>query len=132
MCLQCTRWVFGGYFIHFLAMYLQCTCQVHQPLPPVSHSPSTGANLVQGPKSDPEAWSDSLIFFGLFDGPLKQNLESEDPRSPPLYQRCSKFNPKHHGVWDTANYLEITSMMYEDHKVKKTYDDHERWAISEC
>jgi len=35
MCLQCTRWVFGGYFIHFLAMYLQCTCWVHRPLPPV-------------------------------------------------------------------------------------------------
>ena len=35
MCLQCTGWVFGGYFIHFLAMYLQCTCWVHRPLPPV-------------------------------------------------------------------------------------------------
>ena len=34
MCLQCTGWVFGGYFIHFLAMYLQCTCWVHRPLPP--------------------------------------------------------------------------------------------------
>ena len=41
--LQCTRWVFGGYFIHFLVMYLQCTCQVHQPLPPVrSDSKSVG------------------------------------------------------------------------------------------
>jgi len=35
MCLQCTGWVFGGYFIHFLVMYLQCTCWVHWPLPPV-------------------------------------------------------------------------------------------------
>jgi len=35
MCLQCTEWVFGGHFIHFLAMYLQCTCWVHRPLPPV-------------------------------------------------------------------------------------------------
>ena len=35
MCLQCTGWVFGGYFIHFLVMYLQCTCRVHRPLPPV-------------------------------------------------------------------------------------------------
>ena len=36
MCLQCTRWVFGGYFIHFLAMCLQCTCWVHWFLPPVT------------------------------------------------------------------------------------------------
>jgi len=36
MCLQCTRWVFGGYFIHFLVIYLQCTCWVHWPLPPVT------------------------------------------------------------------------------------------------
>jgi len=38
MCLQCTGWVFGGYFIHFLVMYLQCTCWVHWPLRPVDEA----------------------------------------------------------------------------------------------
>ena len=36
MCLQCTEWVFGGYIVHFLVVSLQCSHQVHHPLPPVS------------------------------------------------------------------------------------------------
>ena len=36
MYLQCTGQVYGGYIIHFLAMYLQCIGPVHHPLPPVS------------------------------------------------------------------------------------------------
>src|ERR1700742_1720280 len=35
MYLGCTGWVHPWYFIHFLAMYLQCTSLVHWPLPPV-------------------------------------------------------------------------------------------------
>ena len=27
--------VYGGYFVHVLAVYLQCTSLVHYPLPPV-------------------------------------------------------------------------------------------------
>ena len=29
------RSVYGGYFVHVLAVYLQCTSPVHHPLPPV-------------------------------------------------------------------------------------------------
>ena len=36
MYFQCSRLVYGRYFIHFLAVYSQCTCPVHHPLPPVS------------------------------------------------------------------------------------------------
>ena len=35
MNLGCTRWVLTGYFVHFLAIYLQCSSPGHHPLPPV-------------------------------------------------------------------------------------------------
>jgi hypothetical protein len=35
MYLWCTALVFGRFFVHFLAMYLQCSCLGHHPLPPV-------------------------------------------------------------------------------------------------
>ena len=35
MNLGCTGWVLAGYFVHFLAMYLQCSSPGHHPLPPV-------------------------------------------------------------------------------------------------
>ena len=35
MYLRYTGWVWGGFFIHFLAMYLQCPSPVHHPLSPV-------------------------------------------------------------------------------------------------
>jgi hypothetical protein len=41
MSLEYSRWLFGEFFVHFLAMYLQCTGSGHHPLPPVlfaSHS----------------------------------------------------------------------------------------------
>jgi len=34
--LSVPRSVYGGYFVHVLAVYLQCTSPVHHPLPPVS------------------------------------------------------------------------------------------------
>ena len=36
MCFQCTKWVHCDYFVHFLAMYLQCSSSGHQILPPVT------------------------------------------------------------------------------------------------
>ena len=36
MYLQYPGWIFGWYFVHFLAMYLWCTGWEHYPLPPVS------------------------------------------------------------------------------------------------
>ena len=36
MYLQCTGQVYGGYIVHFLAMYLQCTNPVHHSLPSVT------------------------------------------------------------------------------------------------
>jgi len=34
---KCVCNVLGGYFVHFLVMYLQCTCQVHHPLSLMLH-----------------------------------------------------------------------------------------------
>ena len=36
MNLGCTGWVFAGHFVHFLAMYLQCSGPGYHPLSPVS------------------------------------------------------------------------------------------------
>jgi hypothetical protein len=36
MSLKSSGWVFGRFFVHFLAMYLRCTGSGHHPLPPVS------------------------------------------------------------------------------------------------
>jgi len=42
MYFQCSRLVYDRYFVHFLAVYLQCTCPVHHPLPPVTVDNVTG------------------------------------------------------------------------------------------
>jgi len=34
--LPVSRLVYGGYFVHVLVVYLQCTSLVHHPLPPVN------------------------------------------------------------------------------------------------
>src|SRR6267154_2580665 len=47
----CVRWVHPWYFVHFLAMYLQCTSSGHHPSSPVStwsSRPSAGAGSWSG------------------------------------------------------------------------------------
>ena len=46
MNLGCTRWVLAWYFVHFLAIYLQCSSPGHHPLPPVTPSVLSGSNVV--------------------------------------------------------------------------------------
>ena len=44
MNLGCTGWVLAGYFVHFLAMYLQCSSLGYHPLPPVSSSSESSSS----------------------------------------------------------------------------------------
>jgi len=64
MYLRYTGWVWGGFFIHFLAMYLQCPSPVHHPLPPVS-SDEVVVPEVGGP-----------IIMRLRDGMLGERLRT--------------------------------------------------------
>ena len=56
------RPVYSGYFVHVLAMYLQCTSPVHHPLPPVSIvQTSTYVSSSVVPSWDGEKWTPRLV-----------------------------------------------------------------------
>ena len=105
----CTGWVFGGYFVHFLAMSLQCTWWEHHPLPPVivgkrfSHSyfllPSSllPCSLTFLPK--PFSLSPGLVSQMVgFQTQGKETMADDDPLIKPkwswlLWALCLQFGP---------------------------------------
>ena len=73
MYLQCTRQVYGGYIVHFLAMYLQCTGPVHHPLPPVS----SDEEMIVEPLDVPEQFCLVLIEDKVVDDSEEEDSDDK-------------------------------------------------------